>query len=55
MIPCAACRPLYQIHRPSPDTDIEETLSVLTNRMRAGKIREIGSLTFPASEIVEAQ
>jgi aryl-alcohol dehydrogenase-like predicted oxidoreductase len=46
---------LYQIHRPSPDTDIEETLSVLTDLMRAGKIRAIGSSTFPASEIVEAQ
>src|SRR6201996_5563464 len=46
---------LYQIHRPAPDTDIEETLSVLTDLMRAGKIRAIGSSTFPASEIVEAQ
>jgi aryl-alcohol dehydrogenase (NADP+) len=46
---------LYQIHRPSPDTDIEETLSVLTDLMRAGKIRAFGSSTFPASEIVEAQ
>lgn len=46
---------LYQIHRPSPDTDIEETLSTLTDLMRAGKLRAIGSSTFPASEIVEAQ
>ncbi|MGY2734682.1 aldo/keto reductase [Sphingomonas sp. UYP23] len=46
---------LYQIHRPSPDTDIEETLSALTDLMRAGKIRAIGSSTFPVSEIVEAQ
>ena len=46
---------LYQIHRPSPDTDIEETLSVFTDLMRAGKVRAIGSSTFPASEIVEAQ
>jgi aryl-alcohol dehydrogenase-like predicted oxidoreductase len=46
---------LYQIHRPSPDTDIEETLSVLTDLMRAGKVRAIGSSSFPASEIVEAQ
>jgi aryl-alcohol dehydrogenase (NADP+) len=46
---------LYQIHRPSPDTDIEETLSVLTDLMRAGKVRAIGSSTFPVSEIVEAQ
>jgi aryl-alcohol dehydrogenase (NADP+) len=46
---------LYQIHRPSPDTDIEETLSALTDLMRSGKVRAIGSSTFPASEIVEAQ
>ena len=46
---------LYQIHRPSPDTDIEETLSMLTDLIRAGKVRAIGSSTFPASEIVEAQ
>ncbi len=46
---------LYQVHRPSPDTDIEETLSALTDLMRAGKVRAIGSSTFPASEIVEAQ
>jgi aryl-alcohol dehydrogenase (NADP+) len=46
---------LYQIHRPSPDTDVEETLSVLTDLMRAGKIRAFGASTFPASDIVEAQ
>ena len=46
---------LYQIHRPSPETDIEETLSALTDLMRAGKVRAIGSSTFPASAIVEAQ
>src|SRR4051795_3528960 len=46
---------LYQIHRPSPDTDIEETLSALTDLLRSGKVRAIGSSTFPASEIVEAQ
>jgi aryl-alcohol dehydrogenase-like predicted oxidoreductase len=46
---------LYQIHRPAPDTDIEETLSALTDLIRAGKVRAIGSSTFPASEIVEAQ
>ena len=46
---------LYQIHRPAPDTDIEETLSALTDLMRAGKVRAIGSSTFPVSEIIEAQ
>jgi aryl-alcohol dehydrogenase-like predicted oxidoreductase len=46
---------LYQIHRPDPDTDIEETLSALTDLQRQGKIRAFGSSTFPAYQIVEAQ
>jgi aryl-alcohol dehydrogenase-like predicted oxidoreductase len=46
---------LYQIHRPEADTDIDETLGALTDLVRAGKVRTIGSSTFPASEIVEAQ
>jgi aryl-alcohol dehydrogenase-like predicted oxidoreductase len=46
---------LYQIHRPDPDTDIEETLSVLTDLVRSGKIRAFGTSTLPASDIVEAQ
>ncbi|NUR63684.1 MAG: aldo/keto reductase, partial [Catenulispora sp.] len=45
---------LYQIHRPDPKTDIEETLSVLTDLVRQGKVRAIGSSTFPAEELVEA-
>jgi aryl-alcohol dehydrogenase (NADP+) len=46
---------LFQIHRPAPDTDVEETLSALTDLVRAGKVRAIGASTFPASDIVEAQ
>ena len=46
---------LYQIHRPDPDTDIDETLGALTDLVRAGKVRYIGHSTFPASAIVEAQ
>jgi aryl-alcohol dehydrogenase-like predicted oxidoreductase len=46
---------LYQIHRPSPDTDVEETLDALTDLQRAGKIRYFGSSTFPPSQIVQAQ
>jgi aryl-alcohol dehydrogenase-like predicted oxidoreductase len=45
---------LYQAHRPSPDTDIDETLGALTDLVREGKIRYLGSSTFPAEEIVEA-
>ena len=46
---------LYQLHRPTPDTDIEETLSVFTDLVRAGKIRMFGTSTFPASDILDAQ
>ena len=46
---------LYQIHRPDSSCAIEETLSALTDLVRAGKIRYFGSSTFPAHEIVEAQ
>jgi aryl-alcohol dehydrogenase-like predicted oxidoreductase len=46
---------LYQIHRPDPDADHEETLAALTDLQRQGKIRAFGSSTYPAEEIVEAQ
>src|SRR5579862_8038959 len=46
---------LYQVHRPDPGTDIEETLGALSDLVRQGKVRYLGSSTFPASAIVEAQ
>jgi aryl-alcohol dehydrogenase-like predicted oxidoreductase len=46
---------LYQIHRWDPWTDHEETLGALTDLQRAGKIRYLGSSTYPPSAIVEAQ
>jgi aryl-alcohol dehydrogenase-like predicted oxidoreductase len=46
---------LYQIHRPEQDTDIDETLGALSDLVHAGKVRYIGSSTFPASQIVAAQ
>jgi aryl-alcohol dehydrogenase-like predicted oxidoreductase len=46
---------LYQVHRPRTDTDIEETLGALTDLVHQGKVRYLGSSTFPASHIVEAQ
>jgi aryl-alcohol dehydrogenase-like predicted oxidoreductase len=46
---------LYQVHRPRTDTDIEETLSALSDLVHQGKVRYIGSSTVPASQIVEAQ
>jgi aryl-alcohol dehydrogenase-like predicted oxidoreductase len=46
---------LYQIHRPDPSTDVDETLAALTDLVHQGKVRYIGHSTFPASQIVEAQ
>jgi len=46
---------LYQIHRYDPDTDLDETLGALTDLVQQGKIRSLGSSTFPPSAIVEAQ
>jgi aryl-alcohol dehydrogenase-like predicted oxidoreductase len=46
---------LYQVHRPDASTDIDETLSALSDLVHQGKVRTIGSSTFPAEEIVEAQ
>jgi aryl-alcohol dehydrogenase-like predicted oxidoreductase len=46
---------LYQVHRPDPSADVDETLGALTDLIRAGKILYAGSSTYPASEIVEAQ
>ncbi len=45
---------LYQVHRPDPSTDVEETLSVLSDLVRQGKIRAFGTSTFPAEEIAES-
>ena len=46
---------LYQIHRLDPATDIEETLSALSDLIHSGKVRAIGSSTTPVSDIIEAQ
>lgn len=46
---------LYQAHRPDDTVDLEETLSALTDLVRSGKVRAIGSSDFPASMQVEAQ
>ena len=45
---------LYQVHRPDPTTSIEETLSALTDLVRAGKVRYIGCSTHPAWQVMEA-
>jgi aryl-alcohol dehydrogenase-like predicted oxidoreductase len=46
---------LYQVHRPDDSADIDETLGALSDLVRAGKVRMLGSSTFPAEQIVEAQ
>src|SRR3954466_7126324 len=46
---------LYQLHRPDPHTDIDETLAALTDLVQQGKVRYIGSSSFNAGQIVEAQ
>lgn len=46
---------LYQVHRPDPTMDIDETLGALSDLVHQGKVRYIGSSTFQGSAIVEAQ
>src|SRR3954451_13720951 len=46
---------LYQVHRPDPDTDVDETLGALTDLVQQGKVRYIGSSSFSAGQIVDAQ
>ncbi len=46
---------LYQVHRPDPKVDIDETLGALSDLVHQGKVRYLGSSTFPASAIVDAQ
>jgi aryl-alcohol dehydrogenase-like predicted oxidoreductase len=46
---------LYQVHRPSPDTDVDETLGALSDLVHQGKVRYLGSSSYTGSQIVEAQ
>lgn len=45
---------LYQIHRPSSEVPIDETLRALDDLIKLGKVRYIGTSTFAAWQIVEA-
>jgi 1-deoxyxylulose-5-phosphate synthase len=45
---------LYQVHRPSPDIPVDETLGALTDLVHAGKVRYIGCSTHPAWMVMEA-
>src|SRR4051795_4911812 len=46
---------LYQVHRPDPETDVDETLGALTDLVRQGKVRSIGSSSYSGSQIADAQ
>jgi aryl-alcohol dehydrogenase-like predicted oxidoreductase len=46
---------LYQLHRPDPDAELEDTLEALSDLVRAGKVRMVGTSAFPAWQLVEAQ
>jgi aryl-alcohol dehydrogenase-like predicted oxidoreductase len=45
---------LYQLHFPDPATPMEETLSALTELVREGKVRYIGSSNLKAWQVVDA-
>jgi aryl-alcohol dehydrogenase-like predicted oxidoreductase len=46
---------LYQVHRPDPTCDIDDTLGALSDLVHQGKVRAVGSSTFSGDLIVEAQ
>jgi len=46
---------LYQVHRPDLTCDVDDTLGALSDLVHQGKVRAIGSSTFPADLVVEAQ
>jgi aryl-alcohol dehydrogenase-like predicted oxidoreductase len=45
---------LYQLHVPDEVTPIEETLSALTDLVRAGKVRYLGCSNFAAWQVADA-
>ncbi len=45
---------LYQLHAPDPVTPIEETLAALTELVREGKVRYLGSSNLAAWQVVDA-
>jgi aryl-alcohol dehydrogenase-like predicted oxidoreductase len=46
---------LYQVHFPDPEVPIEETLGVLDDMVKAGKVREIGCCNFSGAQLEEAE
>ena len=45
---------LYQLHRPNPDIPIDETLRAMDDLIRAGKVRYIGTSSFPSWRVMES-
>ena len=45
---------LYQIHRPSANIPIDETLRALDDLVRSGKVRFIGTSTYAAWQVMES-
>ncbi len=46
---------LYQLHAPDPVTPVEETLSVLTDLVREGKIGYLGCSNFAGWQVADAE
>jgi aryl-alcohol dehydrogenase-like predicted oxidoreductase len=46
---------LYQMHRPDPDTPIDETLQAFDELVRAGKVRAVGTSTFSVVQLTEVR
>jgi aryl-alcohol dehydrogenase-like predicted oxidoreductase len=46
---------LYQLHRPDPETPLEETLRALDDLVRQGKVRYIGCSSTPAWKLIDLQ
>jgi aryl-alcohol dehydrogenase-like predicted oxidoreductase len=46
---------LYQLHRPDASTPIADTLGVLQDAVRQGKVREIGCSNFTVAQLREAE
>jgi len=46
---------LYQLHHPDPSTPLEETLSALTDLVRAGKVRYVGSSNLRGWQVAHAE
>lgn len=46
---------VYHLHRIDHDTDLDDTIEAMSDLVRAGKVRMIGTSSFPAEWLVEAQ